>query len=145
MSRKLRIAFNTLITFVLGILGLSCVNSCKYGVPHATTQVTGQITDSDYNAVEAARVTVKSADPRWGDRPILPRTYANEWGQYDTGISEIGCDVDSIDILVEDPAGAYQGDSVRVGVTFKRKSADDGWDVGEAHVRQNFKLKRNIP
>jgi hypothetical protein len=50
--------------------------------------------------------------------------------------------VDSIDILVEDLAGAYQGDSVRVGVTYKRKNTDDGWDVGEAHVRQNFKLKK---
>lgn len=143
MKAKVLNSINALMVMLLAALGFnSCIGEMKYGVQYATLEVSGTVTDSAAQPLEAMRVTVKHHEEKW-EQQMLPRTYTNELGVYNEK-NEYAFPYRTLDIIVEDPSGVYERDSVRVEVTYDRKGAskDDDWWEGNAHVQQDFQLKK---
>lgn len=148
MKKSLLTGSNAVITFLMALLGFGTTGCFKkygvpddvlYGVPHATFDVAGKVTDEETQPVENIYVKIKSKRP---GRFLLDQ-YTNEDGEYHVSFA---CDVpdDSVDIVVTDTADIYQGDSVRVKVDYDRSGVakDDGWNRGNGIVRQDFQLKK---
>ena len=139
MKAKLLTSINSLLVFLLGVLGFSSCNyMAKYGVPHAELEVSGMVTNQEEQRLEDMRVTVKQEG-----RQALPRTYTNQAGWYEEH-GYIDVPRNTVDIIVEDPSGVYASDSVHLEITYDKKdvSKSDDWNEGKATVRQDFKLKK---
>ena len=138
MKAKVLKGINALMVFVLGLLGFGGVVSCMYGVPeyHGNLNVSGTISDQDEAPVKGANIKVKER----GYISLEARSLAD--GKYATS-GEV-YPTDSVDIIVEDTTGVYEKDSVRVGVEFVRECGNetDSKYVGEAHIKQDYKLKK---
>lgn len=139
MKAKLLTSINSLLVFLLGVLGFSSCNfMAKYGVPHAELEVSGMVTNQEEQRLEDMRVTVKQEG-----RQTLPRTYTNQTGWYEEH-GYIDVPRNTVDIIVEDPSGVYASDSVHLEITYDKKdvSKNDDWNEGKATVRRDFKLKK---
>ena len=139
MKVKLLTSINSLLVFLLGVLGFSSCNyMVKYGVPHAELEVSGMVTNQEEQRLEDMRVTVKQEG-----RQALPRTYTNQAGWYEEH-GYIDVPRNTVDIIVEDPSGVYASDSIHLEITYDKKdvSKNDDWNEGKATVRQDFKLKK---
>lgn len=139
MKVKLLTSINSLLVFLLGVLGFSSCNyMAKYGVPHAELEVSGMVTNQEEQRLEDMRVTVKQEG-----RQALPRTYTNQAGWYEEH-GYIDVPRNTVDIIVEDPSGVYASDSIHLEITYDKKdvSKSDDWNEGKATVRQDFKLKK---
>ena len=139
MKAKLLTSINSLLVFLLGVLGFSSCNyMAKYGVPHAELEVSGMVTNQEEQRLEDMRVTVKQEG-----RQALPRTYTNQAGWYEEH-GYIDVPRNTVDIIVEDPSGVYASDSIHLEITYDKKdvSKNDDWNEGKATVRQDFKLKK---
>lgn len=139
MKAKLLTSINSLLVFLLGVLGFSSCNyMVKYGVPHAELEVSGMVTNQEEQRLEDMRVTVKQEG-----RQALPRTYTNQAGWYEEH-GYIDVPRNTVDIIVEDPSGVYASDSIHLEITYDKKdvSKSDDWNEGKATVRQDFKLKK---
>ena len=139
MKAKLLTSINSLLVFLLGVLGFSSCNyMAKYGVPHAELEVSGMVTNQEEQRLEDMRVTVKQEG-----RQALPRTYTNQAGWYEEH-GYIDVPRNTVDIIVEDPSGVYASDSIHLEITYDKKdvSKSDDWNEGKATVRQDFKLKK---
>ena len=139
MKAKLLTSINSLLVFLLGVLGFSSCNyMVKYGVPHAELEVSGMVTNQEEQRLEDMRVTVKQEG-----RQALPRTYTNQAGWYEEH-GYIDVPRNTVDIIVEDPSGVYASDSIHLEITYDKKdvSKNDDWNEGKATVRQDFKLKK---
>ncbi len=139
MKAKLLTSINSLLVFLLGVLGFSSCNyMAKYGVPHAELEVSGMVTNQEAQRLEDMRVTVKQEG-----RQALPRTYTNQAGWYEEH-GYIDVPRNTVDIIVEDPSGVYASDSIHLEITYDKKdvSKNDDWNEGKATVRQDFKLKK---
>ena len=139
MKAKLLTSIDSLLVFLLGVLGFSSCNyMAKYGVPHAELEVSGMVTNQEEQRLEDMRVTVKQEG-----RQTLPRTYTNQAGWYEEH-GYIDVPRNTVDIIVEDPSGVYASDSIHLEITYDKKdvSKNDDWNEGKATVRQDFKLKK---
>lgn len=139
MKAKLLTSINSLLVFLLGVLGFSSCNyMVKYGVPHAELEVSGMVTNQEEQRLEDMRVTVKQEG-----RQALPRTYTNQAGWYEEH-GYIDVPRNTVDIIIEDPSGVYASDSIHLEITYDKKdvSKSDDWNEGKATVRQDFKLKK---
>lgn len=140
MKTKVRRGINAIMAFALSLFGFGSCNFMKYGTPYASLEVSGQITDTEEEPLEDIRVIVKN-HTEYSEQQMLPRTYTNQFGEYDEKNDGV-FPVDNIDIIVEDPSGFYERDSVRVKVEYKRERGSSSWDYGDAHIQQNFQLKK---
>ena len=160
MKRKLLICINALIALLLGILGVSCgtgttgIPEDMYGVPFATFEAQGVVTDESGKPLEDIQVVVKYPrfyeyieDRRKNDpTPFDPFTdwaphgYTNADGTYQID-TELAYSSESIELLVRDTAGIYAPDSARLKVEYDRSKAS-GWNFGSSSVHQDFQLKK---
>ena len=129
---------------ILGLVGVSFGSCAKkygaveYGVPYATLDVSGAITDEEAKPVANIRVTVRNEDHQ-----ILPEVYSEEDGLYSTQANG-AFPIPHIEIIAEDTSGVYAPDTARVDVQYDRTgvSGSDHWNEGSASVQQDFKLKK---
>ncbi len=140
-----------MITFLMALLGFGTTGCFKkygvpdepmlekYGVPHATFEAAGKVTDEAAQPVENIRVTMKTKR----ENGYLSDQYTNEDGEYYVSLED-NWPIDSVDIIVTDTADVYEGDSVRVKVDYDRSgvSKDDNWNNGKGIVRHDFQLKK---
>lgn len=151
MKKSLLTGSNAVITFLMALLGFGTTGCFKkygvpddemlllYGVPHATFEAAGKVTDEAAQPVENIRVTMKTKR----ENGYLSDQYTNEDGEYYVSLED-NWPIDSVDIIVTDTADVYEGDSVRVKVDYDRSGVakDDGWNRGNGIVRQDFQLKK---
>ena len=151
MKKSLLTGSNAVITFLMALLGFGTTGCFKkygvpdderlllYGVPHATFEAAGKVTDEETQPVENIHVKIKSKRPGL----FLLDQYTNEDGEYHFSFL-VDVPDDSVDIVVTDTADIYQGDSVRVKVDYDRSgvSKDDNWNNGKGIVRHDFQLKK---
>lgn len=148
MKKSLLTGTNAVITFLMALLGFGTTGCFKkygvpddvlYGVPHATFEASGKVTDEAAQPVENIRVKMKT---KWENEYFLDQ-YTNEDGEYYVSLEDY-MPIDSVDIVVTDTADVYEGDSVRVKVDYDRSGVakDDGWNRGNGIVRHDFQLKK---
>ena len=151
MKKSLLTGTNAVITFLMALLGFGttgCIGlygipeipgPTEYGVPYASFEAAGKVTDEAAQPVENIRVKMKT---KWENEYFLDQ-YTNEDGEYYVSFS-YGMPIDSVDIVVTDTADIYQGDSVRVKVDYDRSgvSKGDNWNNGKGIVRHDFQLKK---
>ena len=152
MKKSLLTGSNAVITFLMALLGFGTTGCFKkygvpdderlllYGVPHATFEAAGKVTDEAAQPVENIRVTMKTK--RENEYYLLDQ-YTNEDGEYYVSLED-NWPIDSVDIIVTDTADVYEGDSVRVKVDYDRSgvSKNDNWNNGKGIVRHDFQLKK---
>ena len=146
MKKSLLTGTNAVITFLMALLGFGTTGCfmkygapVEYGVPHATFEAAGKVTDEAAQPVENIRVKMKT---KWENEYFLDQ-YTNEDGEYYVSLED-NWPIDSVDIIVTDTADVYEGDSVRVKVDYDRSgvSKGDNWNNGKGIVRQDFQLKK---
>ena len=141
MKAKLLTRVNAFIALLLGIFGFGSCEShfmAEYGCPYASLEVSGNVTDESNQPVENIQVKVKN-----NGRQIMQEVYSDKNGKYTTEQYEI-FPVSTVDLIVTDTAGIYNGDSVRVTVTYDKSqiAKGDHWDEGDAIIQYNFQLKK---
>ncbi len=133
MKKSLLTGTNAVITFLMALLGFGTTGCfmkygapVEYGVPYASFEAAGKVTDEETQPVENIRVTMKTK------RENGYVSLEDNWP------------IDSVDIIVTDTADVYEGDSVRVKVDYDRSgvSKGDNWNNGKGIVRQDFQLKK---
>lgn len=146
MKKSLLTGTNAVITFLMALLGFGTTGCfmkygapTEYGVPHATFEAAGKVTDEETQPVENIRVKMKT---KW-ENEYLSDQYTNEDGEYYVSLED-NWPIDSVDIIVTDTADVYEGDSVRVKVDYDRSGVakGDNWNNGKGIVRQDFQLKK---
>lgn len=140
MKKKLLTTINSLIAMLLSALGLSsCIFGAMYGVPHATFELSGTVTDEAEQPLKDIQVGLR----RRGDGYPGVVGYTDENGRYEWTVGDF-FPVDSIDIIVSDTNGVYMRDSVRVGIEYdsRGKRWGDSWNHGTGTVQQDFRLKK---
>ncbi|MCR5050999.1 MAG: radical SAM-associated putative lipoprotein [Paludibacteraceae bacterium] len=154
MKAKVLKVLNALLMMIVSALGLGgCFPVvCKYGVPTATFDVSGSVTNEANEPLKNIRVVVKNAQGYFEkqDTSIIyaegycPAKYTTEDGRYDFG-EGYGWPSSSITIIAEDTSGVYKTDSAQVEVQYNRSGVakDDTWNKGSAVIEQNFRLKKN--
>ena len=121
-------------------MGLNGCIRCEYGCPHATYDVSGEITDkADKKPIDNIRVTVKDTT----GIQLLPNAFTEKDGRYNV-LYDDGFPQNVIRIVAEDTTGVYEADSVQVNVKFDKKgvSKNDNWNEGTTTVQQDFHLKK---
>jgi len=106
-----------------------------YGVPYASFDVSGTITDEDHQPLKDIQVKVGYLGIK--SNPI----YSDAKGNYGFQ-SRDGEEIDSVDIIVTDTAGVYESDSVRVAAEYIKLDQPEGWKTGETTVHKDFQLKK---
>jgi putative lipoprotein (rSAM/lipoprotein system) len=155
MKTKILNRINAIIAFLVSVLGLTnCERTVKYGsgpeiaaeygCPHATFEAFGKITDQEAKPLENIRVTVKKTSR--GDSSegyTFPEEFTTENGEYKVGKYSV-FPMDSVDILVDDTAGVYNSDSVRLKVEYDKTNVapSDHWNNGTGSVHYDFQLKK---
>ncbi len=117
----------------------------EYGVPYATFEAVGRVTDEESKPIQNIQVTVKDRyRPNRDYRRTLPDAYTDENGDYSITAEFDFFPEDSVDIIVTDTADIYESDSVSVKVEYDRSqvSPDDHWNEGDGLVNQDFQLKK---
>ncbi len=146
MKKSLLTGTNAVITFLMALLGFGTTGCfmkygapVEYGVPYASFEAAGKVTDEETQPVENIRVTMKT---KWENEYFLDQ-YTNEDGEYYVSLKNFW-PIDSVDIIVADTADVYEGDSVRVKVDYDRSGVakDDNWNNGKGIVRHDFQLKK---
>ena len=146
MKKSLLTGTNAVITFLMALLGFGTTGCfmkygvpVEYGVPHATFEAAGKVTDEAAQPVENIHVKIKTKS----ENEYLSDQYTNEDGEYYVSLKNFW-PIDSVDVIVADTADIYQGDSVRVKVDYDRSgvSKGDNWNNGKGIVRQDFQLKK---
>lgn len=140
MKTKLYKTIDKLLTYLLGVLGLSACDSliCEYGSPHATYQITGKVTDkSTGKAIPNIQITFSHS---------CDTIYTDNKGEYGYGINGFIA-YDTLEIKAEDIDGAANGgmfasDSAQVIFTEADKTSEgnSNWDKGSYAKTINFTL-----
>ena len=69
--------FNVILSALVGLLGVvSCDMRSKYGVPYATLQVSGEITDTDNRPLQDIKVQLKVEFNKFNDPQHYPYSEA---------------------------------------------------------------------
>lgn len=137
MKTKMRLWFNTILTFVLGVLGFSSCFRMEYGTPYATIEASGKVSDAEAQPVENIQVSIHH-----NGYPVTGEVYTNQAGCYDINSSVFP--TNKLDIVFCDTAGVYATDSVQVDVSYDKSevSKKDHWNSGRAVIEQDFQLKK---
>jgi len=154
MKAKLLTRINSLLSVLVSMLGFSGCDfyrvkygvpiEAEYGIPYATFEAVGTITDDEDKPLKDIRVQIKS---KWqqADAPEDPAlvTSTDETGKYNIYLVDY-FPVDSVDLVVRDEAGIYASDSVRVKVDYDRSNVSPGdhWNEGNGFVEQDFTLQK---
>ncbi len=144
--KKIRLQFlaqiNVLIGVVLSFLGCGTTKQrpisdkimCLYGVPTATYKMSGTVNDQQHKPVANVHVVVKG----YKNHAITDTLTTDNKGHYKTEYT--GFPTDTLNIVVTDPEGIYNTDSVQVPVPYSEKNSV--FDQGVQNIKTNIKLKK---
>lgn len=147
MRKKALNRINTIIAFLLGLFGVGCghyevkygvpdpgIQPAEYGCPYVSLEVSGTIKNEAEQPLKDIKVDISYYGFEAGS------VLSDEEGKYNLQNSD--GHVDSVDIVVKDPAGIYESDSVRVPTETRMFDSWDEWQEGESTVHQDFQLKK---
>lgn len=141
IKARLALKLNLLLGAIVGIL-TGCAGSKKaadhsdevvamYGIPMASYQVSGKISNADRQPVRNAQVVVKG----YKNYAIGDTIVADEQGRYNAQLEGWPCD--SINIVATDPQSG-KTDSVQVKVKYDKQEA---WNSTTKPVKANVRIK----
>ena len=140
--KDFRQKYNNLLQRFIRIFSLSSVafvvTAC-YGSPHAESEVEGNVYNEEGEPLDDMQVVVRTFDDysySWPDT-----VYTNEKGKYHAtyGIPSFGGDC--MEVVVHDPSGVYESDSVHIGSGKMKVEAEDSWSARYS-MKADFHLGR---
>lgn len=140
--KDFRQKYNNLLQRFIRIFSLSSVafvvTAC-YGAPHAEYEVEGNVYNEEGEPLDDMQVVVRTFDDysySWPDT-----VYTNEKGKYHAtyGIPSFGGDC--MEVVVHDPSGVYESDSVHIGSGKMKVEAEDSWSARYS-MKADFHLGR---
>ena len=145
MKAKILNRINAIIALLLSVFGFSsCHPIVKYGAPepepvaygcpYISLDVSGKITNEEKQPLEGIQVNIGLLG--YTTRPF----YSDSVGKY--GYHSHEGIADSVDIIVKDPEGIYESDSVRVATEKNMFETPIKWQEGEATASHDFQLKK---
>ena len=159
LKTKWRMWVNSILTSILGMVGISSCSPqqvplygpeipendiCLYGVPYAVYEVMGDVTDRKSEPLDSMQVVVKNVGD-YGhldyDPTVTDTVYTNAQGKYLSNYELTAFGDDTLRVIVHDPKGVYQSDSVDVAPNEMEWIADDGWN-SKLKVEVDFQLKK---
>ena len=139
--------YKKIITLVIAALGFTTACSkivMEYGVPAASFELKGKVTDTLDNPIENIRVNIRT-----NDYP-MKEIFTDMEGNYFFGVGDIS--FSDITVKVEDIDGEENGGEFATQtISFPIKSSDyvkeeerkdDNWYSGTARKEINFKLEK---
>ena len=142
MKTNIRQKYNNLLQRFIRLFSLTSVafvvTAC-YGSPHAEYKVEGNIYNEDGEPLDSMQVVVRTFNDYSYARPDT--VYTNESGKYHAvyGIPSFGGDC--MEVVVHDPNGAYESDSVHIGSGKMKVEAEDSWSARYS-MTADFQLKK---
>ena len=142
MKTNLRQKYNSLLQRFIRLFSLTSVafvvTAC-YGSPHAEYEVEGNVYNEEGEPLDDMQVVVRTFDDysySWPDT-----VYTNEKGKYHAtyGIPSFGGDC--MEVVVHDPSGVYESDSVHIGSGKMKVEAEDSWSARYS-MKADFYLGR---
>ena len=140
--KDFRQKYNNLLQRFIRIFSLSSVafvvTAC-YGSPHAEYEVEGEVCNEEGKPLDSMLVVVRTMDDysySWPDT-----VYTNENGKYHAtyGIPSFGGDC--MEVVVHDPKGVYESDSLHIGSGKMKVEAEDSWSARDS-MKADFQLKK---
>lgn len=139
---NLRQKYNTLLQKFIRLFSLSGVafvlTAC-YGCPYTEYDVEGQVYGEKNEPLEDMQVVVRTFNDFGYERPDT--VYTDKAGYYHSnyGVSSFGGDC--LEVIVHDPNGEYESDSVHVGYGQMKVEEEDSWG-GYYSVKRDFTMKK---
>ena len=126
-----------LLLFLLSIAGISVISCVDYGVPYATFELKGNITDTLNNPIENIQVSID-----------YDATTSDAEGNYGIAVYTEGTATSEFLVKVEDIDGEENGGEFQTHIIslpvkesdYVGKKKDSKWDMGKATKEVNFKL-----
>ena len=141
MKTNFRQKYNSLLQRFIRLFSLSSVafvlTAC-YGCPYAEYDVEGYVYDENGNMLENMQVVVRTFDQEW-DYPDT--VYTNADGHYRAIHSLTSTGGDCMEVIVHDPNGEYESDSVHISSGKMTVEAEDAWSASYS-MKANFQLKK---
>ena len=140
--KDLRQKYNGLLQKFIRLFSLTSVafvvTAC-YGSPYAEYEVEGQVYDEDCKPLEKMQVVVRTFDDYSYEWPDTVYTDAAGYYHVNYGIPSFGGDC--MEVIVHDPNGEYESDSVHISSGKMTVEAEDSWSARYS-MKANFQLKK---
>ena len=94
-----------------------------YGVPHADYDVTGVVQNEEWQGLEGVQVIIKS----YSDFERTDTVYTNAEGTFRDDYATHSSSGDCLELIVNDPKGEYQSDTVHVSNRRMEVVEDGDW------------------
>ena len=135
--KKVRTWINGMLSAILGLIGYGCSGGseeilCKYGVPYAELEVSGQVTNKEGEPLKDMQIVMH---PKW-----INTLYTDSLGQFDTNNQYMDPFCKKLKIIVNDTSGVYASDSTVVAVTYS--GGDGNWNFGRGEIHVDFQLRK---
>ena len=139
---NLRQKYNNLLQRFIRLFSLSSVafvvTAC-YGTPHVEYEVEGQIYGEDCEPLKSMQVVVRTFNDysyAWPDT-----VYTDKAGYYrvNYGIPSFGGDC--MEVIVHDPKGEYESDSIHIASNKMKVEAEGSWS-SRYSMKADFQLKK---
>ncbi len=116
-----------------GVFGIS-TTACKvmYGVPHADYDVAGVVQNEEWLGLEGVQVIIKS----YSDFERTDTVYTNAEGEFHDDYATHSSSGDCLELIVNDPKGEYQSDTVHV--SNRRMEVVEGSEWYDAYAIDNI-------
>ena len=124
MKRWNKLWLKWLNAILAGVFGISAT-ACKvmYGVPHADYDVEGVVQNENWEGLEGMQVIVKS----YSDFERTDTVYTDAEGKFHDEYATQSSSSDCLELIVNDPKGEYQSDTVHVSNHRMEVIEDDEW------------------
>lgn len=158
IKTKWQVWVNSVLTSLIGGMAMSCSSEpinlyappplnddvCLYGTPYAVYEVMGSVTNEQKEPLDSMQVVVKNVgnyEHYDYDPTVTDTVYTNAAGEYHSDYELIAFGEDTLRVIVHDPKGVYQSDSVDVAPDEMQLVSDDGWN-SKLDVEVDFNLKK---
>ena len=133
MKTMNKIWLKWLNAILAGVFGIS-TTACKvmYGVPHADYDVAGVVLNEKSEGLEGMQVIIKSYSEFEGPDTV----YTNANGEFHDEYATHNSSGDCLELIVNDPKGEYQSDTVHV--SNRRMEVVEGSEWYDAYAIDNI-------
>ena len=133
MKTMNKIWIKWLNAILAGVFGIS-TTACKvmYGVPHADYDVAGVVQNEEWQGLEGVQVIIKS----YSDFERTDTVYTNAEGEFHDDYATHSSSGDCLELIVNDPKGEYQSDTVHV--SNRRMEVVEGSEWYDAYAIDNI-------
>jgi len=140
MKKRFLERINAILASVIAFLGVgqsaysqhfSKEVMCKYGVPHAEHIVTGKVTSSNGKPLKDMEVEIQISQLN------IDRVVTDENGNFE--IRQLGFPGEEATIVVSDPQGKFEADTVKLPIEY---TSQDAWNRGTVTLNTSIKMRR---